>query len=163
MPKFNLAIATAAAAYVSSSQVPAACSKLSKISLTANAFASKSSCHLSYKTFAPVHTPWIFSLVLNLVAAVIANAALANIAPTSAPFADAATATAAIAAFANVTAITALVNANPAQADLVKTATAIAIAAATTCTPSSRTHAASASVNRRRIAKSVRSHRNQTE
>ena len=72
-------------------------------------------------------------------------------------------ATAAIFAFANVTAITALVNANPTQADLVKTATAIAIAAAATWTSSSRTHAASASVNRRRIAKSVQTHRNQTE
>ena len=102
--------------------------------------------------------PWIFSVILNLVAAVIANAALANVAPTSAPFANTTTATTAIAAFANVTAITTLVNANPAQANLVKTATAIAIAAAATCISSSRTHAASASVNHHHIAKSVRSH-----
>ena len=176
-PKFNLVIATAAAAYVSSSQVPAAHSKLSEISLAANALASESSFHLSYKTLASVYMPWIFSLVLNLVAAVIANAALVNAAPASAASATAVLArlafasttplaifaTTASAITATTIAIASVVTTVFAKANLVKTATAIAIAAAASHTSSPQTHAASAFVNRRRIAKSVRSHRSQTK
>ena len=142
---------------------PTTRSNLSEFSLAANALASLLPFP-SYKTF--VYTPWVLTLVLNLAAAVIANAALVNATPASAALANTAFAfvfaTAAITittiAIASLDTTASTTNAAFANADLVSTAIAAA-----THTSAPRTRAASTFVNHRRITIAIRNHRNQTE